>query len=508
MEPSEPQAITPQKKPPSLKANFIFNILIQVSTYVISLVTSPYLSRVFGATGVGDYAYAFSFVNYFMIVVAFGFRNYGTRQIATERDDPKAFSKTFWEIFFARFLLFSLAFTTYFTMAYFGGFGDKVNRTVALILSANIVSSFIDTTFFFQAKENFKTLSIFTLVFKTLYVVGIFLFIKTPNDLPLYAVLTAGYLLLTMVTQLAFVLPKIKRPCFREMQMGKCFKQGFLYFLPTIAITIYTAVDKTMLGIIKDTVEVGYYEQSHKIVFMVISFLFALGTAVMPRISYLYSKGDKEGIASKFSKMAKVYALFAFPAAAGLYAIAPYFIPAFFGEEFAPSINVMYAMIPLILFMPLSNYVDSGYYVPSGNVKKATIFYYAAAIINFLLNLLTINLWGAIGAAISSWVSEVTLFTLFVIFSRKEVDYPPLLKPLLKPLIAALIMFAVLFVGNLFLVPKLNLGDVPVTIIEIAVGASLYALALLVLRDEMLMSIIKRVASKFRHHKSTSETGQ
>lgn len=52
-------------------------------------------------------------------------------------------------------------------------------------------------------------------------------------------------------------------------------KQTFLYFIPTIATSVYTVLDKTMIGAITNSEELnGYYEQATKIIRMVESLLF------------------------------------------------------------------------------------------------------------------------------------------------------------------------------------------------------------------------------------------
>ena len=74
----------------SLTKNYIYNLIYQVLTLVLPLITTPYLSRVLGATPIGIYSYTYSIVSYFLLFGALGVGLYGQREIAYVSDDKKA----------------------------------------------------------------------------------------------------------------------------------------------------------------------------------------------------------------------------------------------------------------------------------------------------------------------------------------------------------------------------------------------------------------------------------
>ena len=83
----------------SIKKNFLYNSLYQILVMFIPLITTPYISRVLGAQGVGTYSYAYSIANYFVLFIMLGLNNYGNRTIARVRDNEEKLSKTFWSIY-------------------------------------------------------------------------------------------------------------------------------------------------------------------------------------------------------------------------------------------------------------------------------------------------------------------------------------------------------------------------------------------------------------------------
>ena len=76
-------------KQKSLKKNLFYNIIYQIITIVIPLITTPYIARIIGPYGSGVYSYTYTVANYFMIFAMLGIANYGNRLIAQNRDDRK-----------------------------------------------------------------------------------------------------------------------------------------------------------------------------------------------------------------------------------------------------------------------------------------------------------------------------------------------------------------------------------------------------------------------------------
>ena len=65
-----------------LKKNYAYNLLYRIVTLVTPLITSPYISRVIGADGIGQYSYTYAISHYFLIFAVLGVSDYGNRCIA------------------------------------------------------------------------------------------------------------------------------------------------------------------------------------------------------------------------------------------------------------------------------------------------------------------------------------------------------------------------------------------------------------------------------------------
>ena len=480
----------------SVKSNFIFNLIIQLLTYIIPLITAPYLSRVLTPAGVGINSYVHSNVSYFTLVIAFGFTTYGTRKISYIRDDKRKRSNAFWGIFSTRFLLFVGCLAIYLGVTLTWSFGNSNYKIYYLVYILALVSCFLDITYLFQGLEKFRIVSIINIISRILTAVCYFLFVKTSDDLVIYILIFSIQSVVIALVCWIFAAKYISRPKFKEMHVWDCMKNGFIFFLPTVAISVYTLLDKTMLGALTDTTEVGYYEQAYKIISLCTALVNAISPIMLSRITYLIGQGKEDEVEHKIVQMTEIYALMAWPMVMGLYAVGRYFYPAFFGEEYVPSVYVGYILLPLILIIPISNQIGSAYYVPRNRNKIITVFFVVGALTNFATNWIFIPMLGAKGAAITSLVAETIISSLFIIFSWKHINYKKIILISLKPIFSSIIMFGVLMLLNCFVLDKYISSLIVKTLISVGVGVIVYCLSVLTMREEMVMDTLNKMFSK------------
>lgn len=489
----------------SVKTNFVFSFIIQLLTYIIPVFTSPYLSRVLGPSGIGSNSFANSIVTYFNLIISFGFVTYGTKSISQERNSRNEYSLTFWNIVFTRALLFLFVFTAYFLMAYLWGFGETVDKRLFLVYSILLINSFADITYLFQGLENFRIISLINIISRLIGMVCIFVFVRNSDDLLIYVLIYTLQFLIVSLCSWFFAIPSVNKPDFKNINVFKCLKEAFSYFLPTIAISVYTVLDRTMLGYLSNTNEVAYYEEAYKIVTVVVSLINALSPVMLSRISSLYAQGNEKEIQHKINQMFEVSSLIAFPSILGLYAVSRYFFPAYFGSAYEPSVEVSYFLIPLILIIPISSNINSSYYVPRNKISMTTWFYIIGATTNFVSNFFAIRYMGAKGAALTSIIAESIISLLFIIFSRKGIKYKEVIKTTVKPLISAAVMFAVLMPLNYFVLDKYIDRLVLRTIISVITGVFVYGMLIVLLKEPMVISSLKKIKSRFNKKSASND---
>lgn len=499
----------------SLKKNYLFNLIYQIFVLIVPLITTPYISRILSAEGVGQYSFTNSLQSYFSIVAALGFGYYAQRLIAFNQDNKTEKSKIFWEIIIVR--SFSVGFATLLNLIlYFAGI-YKEYSVLMLWWTLNIVAVGLDITFLLQGNEDFGKIVGRNVIIKIISIVLIFTLVKKQSDVWLYVILTSLASLLGNLS-LWFYLPKyLDKVSIKELKPFKHFWPAIKLFIPTIATSVYTILDKTLIGLlIQDTytveevkiidgvetvvstikkysdLENGYYEQSEKIVKICISVLTALGTVMIPRNSKLYSEGKIEEVKNNLYFSSNFIWVIGMPMMFGLIAVASNLVPWFFGDGYLKCVNLICIFAPLTLFIGFSNIFGLQYLIPTGRDKKFTIGILTGTISNLILNIILIPFFWSYGAVIASITAEFLVTLMMYLLVRKEISLKKILKTSIKPLIASTIMFAFVY----FLSTKLT-SSIINTLILVMIGAIIYFVILLILKEKLLYIGINMIKDKF-----------
>lgn len=186
----------------SIKKNFIYNSLYQLLVIVVPLITTPYLSRILGATGIGEYSYAFSVSSYFVMFIMLGLNNYGNREVAKCRDNVNELSRIFWSIYAMQLVMGILVVSAY--LVYIMSVKDRI---LPVILGIYVLSGCFDVNWFCFGIEQFKFIAIRNTIIKLISTILIFVFVKTSRDVGGYClIISLGQLLGALV-----VWPKLIR---------------------------------------------------------------------------------------------------------------------------------------------------------------------------------------------------------------------------------------------------------------------------------------------------------
>ncbi|HOH68632.1 MAG TPA: oligosaccharide flippase family protein, partial [Bacilli bacterium] len=187
------------------RTNVIVNLTRTIVLTILSFITFPFVCRVLGDETLGLYTWANTFVYYFLILARISIPNFAIRECVRVRDDKKALSKKAQEFFilqsittllsFALMLVFVFSVPELFT-----------NREIIFILSINFLTGVFSFEWIYIALEKHFYMAMRSIVILTISAICIFVFVKYPEDIYLYAFFTIGVTVLTVVSNL-FYLP-------------------------------------------------------------------------------------------------------------------------------------------------------------------------------------------------------------------------------------------------------------------------------------------------------------
>ena len=429
-----------------MKKNFIYNVIYQILVLILPLITTPYVSRILGADGVGIYSYTYSIAYYFMIIAMLGLNNYGNRTIAKVRDNKERLSKEFCSIYMFQLITSMTMVICY--LLYVNLF-DNQYKEIAYIQLLYVISSMFDINWFFFGIEKFKLTITRNTLIKVLSLILIFIFVKTENDVWKYTAILAGSTLFSNIVLFSFLRKYIKLVKVTKEEVLKHLKPNLGLFLPVIAVSIYKIMDKIMLGAMSTVAEVGYYENAEKITNVPLTIIMALGTVMLPRVSNMISNNQEDKVKGLLNKTMPFIMFLAFPMTLGVIAISKDFSIIFFGDEFEKSGYLIQLLSITLIPLSWGNVIRTQYLIPMERDKEYIISAFLGAIVNFIMNLIFIPIYASIGACIGTICAEFTVMFYQSFSVRKNLNFKQYIKNSYIFFIKALIMFVIIMViGN------------------------------------------------------------
>lgn len=480
----------------SIKRNYIYNLTYQILLILTPLITTPYLSRVLGADGVGTVSFAESIVSYFTLFATLGITTFGQREISYVQDDFDKRTQVFWETKLLQVIVSVTVLVLYIGFALF-----QNDSILYLILSFNIIAVTVDAVWLLQGMEEFGKIVGRNIFFKTLCIIYIFVAVKTRNDILKYVFGLAFFLFLSNASLWVYVGKYVGKPDWKNYKPFRNIQVVISLFVPTIAIQIYTVLDKTMIGVItQDAFENGYYEQAIKLSRMVLTIVTALGTVMIPRIGYHFNRGEKDLVNSFMYRGYRFVWFLGVPLCFGLIGIAPNMVPWFFGPGFDKVVYLLSVLSFLILAIGINNVTGMQYLIPTKRQNLFTMTVLIGAAVNFALNLVLIHYFQSIGAAIASVTAETVIAAVQLWLVRKEFSVKTVLLSSWNYFTAGGIMLVLLIAFGKRLTPSIWH-----TAIMILSGAIVYFALLLIIRDSFFIDNMKNVMSKVFKGRRTNE---
>ena len=422
----------------SIKKNFMFNTLLTVSNTIVPLITFPYLLRTLLVESNGKVDFAISVINYFIIFAALGIPTYGIRACAKVRDNKKQLSKTVHELLFINIIMTCFTYVA-FLICLLCIPKFKLEIQLMLITSINLLLNCIGMNWLYSALEEYKYITIRSLVFKIISVISIFFFVHDSKDYKVYAVImvlsTSGANILNFLHSKKFINYKYMGP----YNISQHFKPVLTFFATTVAVSIYSNLDIVMVGFISGNIEVGYYTAALKIRSALAAVVVSLGTVLLPRLSYLAQNNKLDIFKNILKKSFQFMFLMAVPIVVYFISFAQPIIEFVAGEAYLNAVLPLRYLLSTVFFAGLSNVTGTQTMVSLGMETKQLVSIIVGAVVDLLLNAILIPQYGSAGAACATAITEVVVLLIQCIYIRKILLEIRVFKYIAKPLISAII---------------------------------------------------------------------
>ena len=486
-----------KKKEKSIKFNLVMNMLLTTSAFLFPLITFPYITRVLLPEGNGKIAFANSVINYFSMFAMLGIPTYGIRACAQVRDDKEQMSKTAQEIWIINGIMTAIAYMGLAAaLLYIPRFREE--RLLLTVCSLSMFLNLIAMEWVYKALECYTYITVRSLVFKVLAVVCMFLMVHTKEDYVKYAGITVlantGYGVFNFLNLRRHII--FKR--FKDYQLKRHLKPIFIFFAMSVAITIYSNLDITMLGFMKDNTEVGYYDVAIKIKVILVNIVTSLGAVLLPRTSYYVEMKMEKEFRTVSAKALEFVAVLAIPLTVGFTIMAKQCILLLSGNAYLPSVVPMCIIMPTLILIGASNVFGVQMLVPLG---KETIVLYseiAGAVADIILNAIFIPRFGAAGAAFGTLVAEA------VVLAVQAVALKDMAWEIIGKIEIGKILAAVVVAGGVMMVirDRLNAGVFLMLVVCFGVFCGIYGGLLLMMKERILREILETIGKRIGRQES------
>ena len=480
----------------SIKKNFVLNMIYTVSGIIFPLITFPYAARILFADGIGLVNFYGSVIEYIILLTSIGLPLYAIREIARVREDKTQMPKTVTEILLLHSLLSGLGYLIVFILI---STVTKIQADIPLfmLLSLSIFFKSIGVEWFYNGIEDFKYITIRSVIVRVLSLIALFVFVKEKDDLFYFAAISVMGSVGSNIFNFFRLRKYINISCIRlkELNIRRHLKPALKVFMLNLVISLYINLDTVMLGFLKDETAVGYYTASTRISRTLIGVISSLGVVLLPRLSNLVINKKMDEFRAILHKTINFIIAISLPFMVGLIFMASPIIRLFCGDGFEPSILTLQIMAPIVLFISISAIYNMQVLYSLGKEKLAIISTSVGATLSLILNFILIPYYSQYGAAFSTLIAEFVVVIMAIILGGKYHPINIFSREKMHYFIATLIVVVLLL-----LLKYSGMGEIAYLITGMVVSIIAYFTYLVAVKDDMTMSVIKSCAKLLRLH--------
>lgn len=472
-----------RKKTTPMTLNILMNMVLTLSGFIFPLITFPYVSRVLLPEGNGKVQMATSFIAYFSLVAQLGIPTYGIRACAAVRDDKMKLTRTVHELTLIQLVTTVFAYILFFLCLQWIPKLQQ-EKSLYIISSLMILLSSLGMEWLFKAMEQYTYITVRSILFKIISIIAMFLLVHSQEDYVIYAGITVVAAAGSNVMNLTQLRKYIHLRPVGEYQISRHIKPVLVLFAYVCATTIYTNIDSVMLGFMATDADVGYYGVAVKIKMILVSIVTALGTVLLPRVSYYFEQDRLEEFWKMAEKALRVVLLLSLPLTVYFMIFAKQGIFFLSGEAYLPSIPAMVIIMPTLICIGLTSVTGIQILIP---MKKENVVLYASiagAVADLIVNALLIPSMKAAGASVGTLIAEIIVLVWHVIVLRKQI------LPMLKGMKLGLVgLSTVIAVAASFWIVNLQLSPFVTLVISAILFFGVYAVTLHIGKDPFVMEM-------------------
>jgi len=400
----------------SAKRNAGMLVVSNIASLGIPLIELPFLARALGVETYGMLLFVHAIALTAAIFVDYGFHYSGARTIAQAADDHQTKTKTVTHILTAKAILYLMALLVILPV-YAWGFRTALpygQIALCLLLAAYGFSP----AWYFLGRGNLKVPVAADLVLRTIGLLLIIFFIRTPSDLGLLlliqcsvGMLNSALPCLVMIWETGLVRPDFNM-VMREI------RTGWQFFVFKGASGISLSIATTILGIMSTAAQVGLFAPSEKLIRAGTSCVTTVLSAFFPvSVQRAMTQGDafKQRLIKPLTMLFFVLLL----TACAIAALSSTLVGFAFGDAFSDAAPLLQVMAFLMPFRATSTLLSILWLIPAGHEHLSSRLVLGNVFFVACLGLVIAPAAGAVGVAAVLALGEIGLCLAAIYYTCK-----------------------------------------------------------------------------------------
>ena len=401
----------------SIKKNFAYNSFLSVSSHLINLILFPYCARVLGVERFGTVNFAQNIVQYALFIAAMGITHIGVREIA-KQTDRRGRNQCFSNMLSLN-ILFTLVAMLLYIPAIFLFDRLEVQKELFLIGSFQILFSAFSVEWFFRGIENYKFITIRSLLIRILYVISVFILVKDSDDYVLFFLLTVLSTIVNAAVNFIYA-RKFVSFTFKGLDLKIYFGSAISLGCYSILTSMYTTFNVTYLGFVWNDIQVGYYTTALKIYTVILGFYTAFTSVMLPRMSSILNNNDESSFKNLIDKSFELLLMVSLPLVVCLMMMAPETIEVLAGDEYEPAVILSRIIMPMLFVVGIAQILVFQIIIPKGFDFVTLKASFIGAVIGVLLNILLTPRLMSVGTCITVVATELCVTGYYFYFVKMK----------------------------------------------------------------------------------------
>lgn len=482
------------EKKNTLFKNTIYKSMLSMVNIVVPLVIGPYIMRLLDVDLYGLYNRVFADFQMFLAFASFGVYTLGVREISKIRNDKEKVSKLFTNLFVISFLSNILVLLIYLVFSISTSSG--LARTLYLVMTIQIFANVFYVEFVNEALENYKFITIKSIIVKIIYFLAILLAVRNPNDIVIYAIVVSLTNFLNNIISFIYAKRRIKFN-FSEIEIKKYIKPLVAVLIITNVDLLYGQLDRVMLGKYVSDVSVTIYYTAYYLVSTLSSIPYAIINVSIPRLSYLLKNDGKKIYEEKLNNSISSLLFIIIPMCLGVFVLSREVIILYAGKKYiAAIVPLMIACITRI-FISLESVMNNLVMYPNNREDRILKVSLACGISNLIINYLLVlfKIFSPLTALTTTGLVELTIFITHYIYARKKMNIDV---QVFSKKNMTYILLSLLFIPISLIIRSLKLNFYINIIVIIMICSLMYFIVLYIKKDNNLLFVLDKFKGKLK----------